>query len=36
MPDDMGIPLPTVLALSGWGYALFTRLRGMGILGSWL
>jgi hypothetical protein len=34
MPDDMSIPLLAHRALSGWGFALFTRVRGMGILGS--
>jgi hypothetical protein len=34
IPGDVGIPLPEHLALSGRGYALFTRVRGMGILRS--
>ena len=34
MPGDMGIPLLEHLALSGRGYALFTQVRGRGILGS--
>jgi hypothetical protein len=31
IPDDIGIPLLEHLALSGRGYALFTRVRGIGI-----
>ena len=34
IPHDTSIPLPEHLALSGRGYALFARVRGMGILGS--
>jgi hypothetical protein len=34
IPDGTSIPLPEHLALSGRGYALFTRVRGMGILRS--
>jgi hypothetical protein len=33
MPDDMSIPLLAHRALSGWGFTLFTLVRGMGILG---
>jgi hypothetical protein len=34
IPDDMSIPLLASPGLSGWGKALFTRVRGRGILGS--
>jgi hypothetical protein len=34
IPSGLGIPFLKHLALSGWGYALFTQVRGIGILGS--